>query len=463
MLRSPPKLSLITLALLLSASLVIQFHSLSRDTNAIWTSTYESHKPLQVPITIVTAASANHACALEAFLYHMNDVLSQLNTSPKNDKLMRESRRLRGERYLDKSPDFADIRDMVKDTTAISNKGKGKGDIKNPEIKRGVVSKEEQNSQSDSNTETVHVQNQEHDVNELLYEIKPKIVVYNMGMGPTKQRKLQFKAMVEAGYMDEIYDFDFDKYPDFWRLNPKTRGEYGWKSGIIGEVSQRILQPNSTPSDETKLRKQTASEEQEDEGPLTSVDDKALDQLELDQNLLKRAYKITPVNSTQQSLHKPEILLWMDSGDRPSVDFFRWLPGFMKGHGLWTPQSQDTMEMWTHPGMLDYYHSSLSNFAVDETNCNAAIMAFDVKNKTITEGIMKEWMQCSLTKECIAPEGSSRANHRQDQAALTYLVKTMGFRDDLCHGFPEVFGVKTNRDRYCKEDIAIRSNRIGSK
>ena len=30
-------------------------------------------------------------------------------------------------------------------------------------------------------------------------------------------------------------------------------------------------------------------------------------------------------------------------------------------------------------------------------------------------------------KECVAPEGSSRANHRQDQAALTALLYTRGY------------------------------------
>ena len=34
-------------------------------------------------------------------------------------------------------------------------------------------------------------------------------------------------------------------------------------------------------------------------------------------------------------------------------------------------------------------------------------------------------------KACVAPEGSSRANHRQDQAALTALLYTKG-RGSLC-------------------------------
>lgn len=36
--------------------------------------------------------------------------------------------------------------------------------------------------------------------------------------------------------------------------------------------------------------------------------------------------------------------------------------------------------------------------------------------------IMNEWYKCSLNKDIIAPEGSSRNNHRQDQSVLTMLM-----------------------------------------
>ncbi|KAI8601844.1 hypothetical protein EDD21DRAFT_304538 [Dissophora ornata] len=219
-------------------------------------------------------------------------------------------------------------------------------------------------------------------------------------MGPTKRKKRLFKALIEAGYIDEAIDLEFEKYPDFWQLGTETRGEYGWKAGIIEEL--RVMQPP----------------------------------------------------------HEPGIVLWLDSGDRISIGFLRWLPGFLNRHGLWTAQSQGTMRMWTHPGLLSYYNDSLDNFPEDETSCNGAAIAFDVRNSTVRDGILNEWVQCAKTKECIAPEGSSRENHRQDQAALTYLVKKMGYSDELCHGLPAVFGVQTNQDRYCKEDITKYQDRV---
>jgi hypothetical protein len=34
---------------------------------------------------------------------------------------------------------------------------------------------------------------------------------------------------------------------------------------------------------------------------------------------------------------------------------------------------------------------------------------------------VREWCECTLRRECIAPEGSDRSNHRQDQAVFTIL------------------------------------------
>ncbi|KAH7059691.1 hypothetical protein BKA57DRAFT_386850, partial [Linnemannia elongata] len=277
-----------------------------------------SRRPLTIPITIVTAASGNHICALEAFLYHTKNTLDQLETDPREE-----------------------------------------------------------------------------------FEIRPTVIVYNMGMGPAKSKKRRFQALVEAdGLIDETFDLDFKKYPDFWQLGTSTRGEYGWKAGIIEEVSQR------------------------------------------------------------GDRHEQGIVLWLDSGDRISVPFLRWLPSFLLQNGMWSPQSQDDMETWTHPGLFNYYHDSLDNYDPKESNCNGAAMAFDVRNHTMRDGIMREWVQCARIKDCIAPEGSSRANHRQDQAALTYLVKRMGYGQELCHGMPDVYGIQVNQDRFCNEEIAAQPDRV---
>lgn len=247
--------------------------------------------------TIVTAASANHFCALESFLYSMSEVLEGLERS----------------------------------------------------------------------------------------EVRPKLVVYNLGGMSYEQRK-QLQNLKENQFIDEYKDFNYAAYPPFWDIN-KSRGEYGWKAGIIKEVADNY----------------------------------------------------------------GGLILWLDSGNMLALDFLRYLPGYLDRFGFWSPQSSGSFRQYTHEGLPQFFDDTMEPYA-QETNCNGAAIAFDVSNAKISKGLLKEWYRCSSIKACIAPKGSSRANHRQDQAALTYLVKKMQFVEQ-CRHFPEHYGVTVHQDKVCRERI----------
>ncbi|KAL2612056.1 hypothetical protein R1flu_023748 [Riccia fluitans] len=51
-------------------------------------------------------------------------------------------------------------------------------------------------------------------------------------------------------------------------------------------------------------------------------------------------------------------------------------------------------------------------------NCDASSVGITLEKY---EKVMRPWYECSNTRQCIAPGGSSRANHRQDQSALTII------------------------------------------
>ncbi|KAF9134066.1 hypothetical protein BGX30_012060 [Mortierella sp. GBA39] len=479
---------------------------------------FESRRPLTIPITIVTAASANHICALEAFLYHIKKTLDQLETDPREDRRRGEERQRLGREYLATSLDLKDFRpqkkvpggknpgarkavkggvegldqdqDQKEEEGAVVNvrrrssrnephsrrqldegSHEGDEDLGNAQDDNEVYDEEEgdantplevggnptiedlQQQQRQSTTTTTPI-DESSSSNNILdhenlgagareppieFEIRPTVIVYNMGMGPSKRKRRRFQALVEAdGLIDQPVDLDFRKYPDFWQLGTSTRGEYGWKAGIIEEVSQRVLaSPSSGMLPPTDLQQQHPGSAP----PLSNNNP-------------------TTNSTTKGPRHEQGIVLWLDSGDRISVPFLRWLPSFLLQNGMWSPQTQDDMQTWTHPGLFSYYHDSLDNYDPKESNCNGAAMAFDVRNHTMRDGIMREWVQCAWIKDCIAPEGSSRANHRQDQAALTYLVKRMGYGRELCHGMAEVYGIQVNQDRYCNEDIAAQPDRV---
>jgi len=143
----------------------------------------------------------------------------------------------------------------------------------------------------------------------------------------------------------------------------------------------------------------------------------------------------------------PGVLVWFDSGTLPERDYFENLTHLLnKYDGFLSPQSSGVMSTWVHPGVYDYYKDDASKY--DKiANCNAATVAFDTKK---VQRIIDEWYSCALDKDCIAPPGSNRTNHRQDQAILTYLVVRDGYR---C--LPITLSVHTHQDRECHEIIAL--------
>lgn len=216
-------------------------------------------------------------------------------------------------------------------------------------------------------------------------ETRPTLIVYNLG-GMSMEQLAQLQYLTDNEYIDVYRDFEYEKYPEFWDINV-SRGEYGWKSGIVKEVADEY-----------------------------------------------RGY-----------------VLWLDSGNMLALDFLRYLPGYLDKFGFWSPQSSGSFRQYTHPGLPEFYGEDPETYA-QETNCNGAAIAFDASSDRIYSGLLSEWYKCSSNKACIAPEGSSRSNHRQDQAALTFLAKRMGFVDQ-CRRFPEHYGVTVHQDKVCRERI----------
>ena len=70
-------------------------------------------------------------------------------------------------------------------------------------------------------------------------------------------------------------------------------------------------------------------------------------------------------------------------------------------------------------------HEAFSDDLKRFRNCNGAFSAH-VWGSPMFEKISKNWLACSLVKDCTCPPGSTRANHRQDQAALTVLAHQAG-------------------------------------
>ncbi len=145
----------------------------------------------------------------------------------------------------------------------------------------------------------------------------------------------------------------------------------------------------------------------------------------------------------------PGIIIWLDSGTFPQRRYFEILnPLLNKYNGFLSPRSPGSMKMWTHPGVYVYYKDDASKYN-KFPNCNAASIAFDTKK---VQHLIDEWYSCALNKDCIAPAGSSRENHRQDQSVLTYLAIRAGY---YCFMEENTLSIVNHQDNKCYKIITM--------
>lgn len=117
------------------------------------------------------------------------------------------------------------------------------------------------------------------------------------------------------------------------------------------------------------------------------------------------------------------IVCWMDAGNVITTTLTK-LRREARRTGHYSPRAAGTVGQWTHPGMLSYLGLPPS-WADNLPSLNGACVAFDTRNVEAVR-LVNEWADLALVKDCIAPEGSSRANHRQDQSLFSLLAYRAG-------------------------------------
>jgi hypothetical protein len=160
--------------------------------------------------------------------------------------------------------------------------------------------------------------------------------------------------------------------------------------------------------------------------------DKYPKHFDITKNAGEYAWKPTIIHKVLLEFKRP--VCWMDAGNLvvAPLQMLRKIIGFC---GIYTPESLGIVKEWTHPKMLE-------NFAVPRSfykkrNRSGGCVGVDYNSKTALE-IVEKWAACAMKKECIAPEGSNRENHRQDQASLTLLLHLYDIEKNIpenCYDF----------------------------
>ena len=110
-----------------------------------------------------------------------------------------------------------------------------------------------------------------------------------------------------------------------------------------------------------------------------------------------------------------EILVWMDAGNLITEGLQK-LEDFLINNYIYSATSSGTIKDWTHPLTIQYLKCTNTG----NENRNGACLGFNTKIDLVKDFIT-EFYNCAMDKNCIAPDGSSRKNHRQDQAVFTIL------------------------------------------
>jgi hypothetical protein len=110
-----------------------------------------------------------------------------------------------------------------------------------------------------------------------------------------------------------------------------------------------------------------------------------------------------------------EIIVWMDSGNI-IVNNLKELFAFIEENGIHSGNTSGNIKQWCHP----YTMKILECHDNTKVNRNGACIGFNTKISWVQDFIRKFYVSCS-NKNIIAPEGSNRTNHRQDQAVFTIL------------------------------------------
>jgi hypothetical protein len=126
------------------------------------------------------------------------------------------------------------------------------------------------------------------------------------------------------------------------------------------------------------------------------------------------AWKPTIIYNTWLE-NENEIIVWMDSGNL-IFDNLDNLETFILTNNIYSCESSGDIKLWTHPDTIKYMNCTWT----DKQNRNAACVGFNTKVNYVKDFLL-EFYNCAQIKECIAPNGSSRKNHRQDQAVFSIL------------------------------------------
>ena len=186
-----------------------------------------------------------------------------------------------------------------------------------------------------------------------------RVVIFDLGLKPCQRRYIEGLASCFAH--TSVQSFDFDAYPSFFNISDRA-GSYGWKPAIVSQVLAQ-----APPG-----------------GAVVWID-------------------------AGTELGRRLVPLLADSSSFGATGFI-------------STVTTGTIHQWTHAGMVQWFEANSEATGVTgaaqvmkrerwASPCNGAFLGFR-KGSSAEQALAPPWLACAMDQSCIAPEGSSRRNHR---------------------------------------------------
>eukprot|EP00039_Didymoeca_costata_P001859 m.55705 g.55705 ORF g.55705 m.55705 type:complete len:367 (+) comp10999_c0_seq1:114-1214(+) len=191
------------------------------------------------------------------------------------------------------------------------------------------------------------------------------VVVYDLDSSGNTNLKLNTEILMKVAPSQTLFrQFRYDKYPSFFNISVAA-GEYAWKPVIIKELVDEF-----------------------------------------------------------------GSVLWMDAGNGLTKrNNLTQVLDVIRTTGFYSTKTKGDIGSFTHPATLRFLNQDNNGTLVEERNCNGAVIGFSREglNQVAYKKLLVPWVDCAMERDCIAPNGSDRSNHRQDQAVLSVLTHVSGF------------------------------------
>ncbi len=135
-------------------------------------------------------------------------------------------------------------------------------------------------------------------------------------------------------------------------------------------------------------------------------------------------------------------IIYLDAGCelRKSLNFLKFI---ILKNGFYSPESSNNIEYWTHPHTLKIMNAEKN--LLKKRNFSSGIVGMVIDDKK-NQKIIDEWARFSKDKDVIAPKGSSRKNHRQDQSILNILVH-QNLKSNMIPRTHKIFGILKHQNK----------------